>query len=74
MKARMDTDKPSAAQPQPLPLPARFSRGERENHVAKSLSKVCDFSSLYYGFNLPQKGAECAKLFVLFVPFGGKEL
>ena len=80
VQPRINTDEPSAAQPQPLPLlhlmeeragerrsvlgtdrflsdaplpvplPARSSRGEGENHVAKSLSKVRDFSSLYYGW------------------------
>ena len=31
-------------------LPARSSRGEGEKHVANSLSKMRDSSSLYYGF------------------------
>jgi hypothetical protein len=51
----LGTDRFLSDAPLPVPLPARSSRGEGENHVAKSLSKVRDFSSLYYGFREPAR-------------------
>ncbi len=41
--------------PHPDPLPARFSRGEGENHLAKSLLEMLELASLYYGQVKKQK-------------------